>query len=498
MRFNLLEEAVIVMYDIRDIQKFIFNSNRLKDIIGASILVEDLLAKGIRECGEKHPEIHYEIVFIGGGNASVLFDTGREASIINRELSVWVQQNTYSLQLAIAVIARSDRYDTDYANLQKEMTRVKAQMVRTGLLGALPIVERETFTGLATTDEINDVDGIKRVSRETYLKRTKLNSQTLENTKFDDMVEAKGKDSTLAVVHIDGNNMGKRIKHLMEGIESYDDAKNRMKMISQNINKSFADAFQVMRNKLEQWLCDSSENYLRKIILAGDDITFVCTAKYAISLVELFVVALKDSVLFDEFEDVERNLAANGFTVCAGIAFMHSHFPFSEAYKIAEQCCENAKKTAKQERQKHCGIIGNWVDFQICKDLQAVNLEKCRESNYRLSNGEYLLKRPYYMPFVNQNVKAFTDMNIKNKSYSIAVLKEQLQYILGQKGDSKLMKSDLKEIRNTYTLGSDAVEELLVFLESRNKTLPSDAFDEEKKANWYDALELYEIYELVE
>ena len=36
MREELLEKEVLVMYDIREIQNFIFRTNKVKDIVGAS------------------------------------------------------------------------------------------------------------------------------------------------------------------------------------------------------------------------------------------------------------------------------------------------------------------------------------------------------------------------------------------------------------------------------------------------------------------------------
>ena len=50
MREELLEKEVLVMYDIREIQNFIFRTNKVKDIVGASRLVDGILEKGLTEC----------------------------------------------------------------------------------------------------------------------------------------------------------------------------------------------------------------------------------------------------------------------------------------------------------------------------------------------------------------------------------------------------------------------------------------------------------------
>ena len=257
MKKELLDKEVMVLYDIRDIQKYIFNTNKVRDIIGASLLVENLLERGITECLKKHPEIEDRMdeQFIGGGNACYLFNTGRDAEVINRELAGWILKKTRSLQLAIAAVPVTERYDQDYENLQKEMTRIKMKMPKTSLMGALPIAAHEETTGLPVTRVIQGPEGKERVSTEVAQKRWMLYEKAeTAGIKFDDMVDQKEKDSTLAIVHIDGNSMGKRIKALMEHETDYRRAMEKMKKVSESINLSFQEAFQQMEEKITQEL----------------------------------------------------------------------------------------------------------------------------------------------------------------------------------------------------------------------------------------------------
>lgn len=503
MKTDLLDKRVMVLYDIRDIQKYIFNTNKVRDIIGASLLVENLLERGIAECLKKHPEIEDRMdeQFIGGGNACYLFQIGKDAEVINRELAGWILKKTRSLQLAIAAVPVTERYDQDYENLQKEMTRIKMKMPKTSLMGALPIAAHEETTGLPVTRVIQGPEGKERVSTEVAQKRRMLYEKAeTAGIKFDDMVDQKEKDSTLAIVHIDGNSMGKRIKALMEHETDYRQAMEKMKKVSESINLSFQEAFQQMEEKITRWAErtlgeDTQKRYIRKIICAGDDITFVCTGKLALTLVEAFVHALNDKEMYLDISSERGEPEEKKFSVCAGIAYMHSHFPFSDAYQIAEQCCENAKKKAKQKERRVGDIVGNWVDFQVCKDIYTMYLETSREKNYLLAGGEYLIKRPYYIPYENEQYPLFQKMNEINEQYSFEHLIKQLDYICGSgEPESTLKNSDWKELRNSYALGENTVDEFLTFLRSRGKTLYSQAFDENGVAQWYDALEMYELY----
>ena len=48
MREELLGKEVLAMYDIRGIQSYIFKTNVVKEIIGASKLVDDIIINGLK------------------------------------------------------------------------------------------------------------------------------------------------------------------------------------------------------------------------------------------------------------------------------------------------------------------------------------------------------------------------------------------------------------------------------------------------------------------
>ena len=237
-------------------------------------------------------------------------------------------------------------------------------MPKTSLMGALPIVIHEETTGLPVTKVIQGPEGEERVSAEVAEKRRMIYGKISGvGIRFDDMIDQKGKDSTLAIVHIDGNSMGKRIKALMEHETNYQQAMDKMKKVSESINISFQKAFEQMEEKVTEWAErtpgeDVKKRYIRKIICAGDDITFVCTGKLALTLVEVFVHVLNQKEMYSDENSGKENPEKKRFSVCAGIAYMYSHFPFSDAYRIAEQCCENAKKKAKKAECKVENKIG--------------------------------------------------------------------------------------------------------------------------------------------
>lgn len=536
------ETAVLAMYDVRGIQNYIFKTNRVKEIIGASRLVETIIEDAFleaastcikdgivisqwTECSKVQEleiihdkNVKAQILFIGGGNAYILYQDRDICLAVNRYMSKYVLEHTYSLQLAVAVIDKSDNYYNDYKRLNQEMTRIKQSMPMTKYVGALPITQSDNITGYPLT---KGEDG-EKICTEVRLKLKTLETLKKEGKEkfFDSLITQKGEDSQLAIVHIDGNNLGIRIRELMEDKElgdSYEKSVQRMRTISQNIKREFENTFHDMEAYLNNWVQsdantklkkDGSPVYLRKIILAGDDVTFVCNANIAMSLVEYFVNSISTKLLFErENLSEEENRKRYGFSVCAGIAYIYSHFPFSTGYIVAEECCDSAKKRAKEAQYQVDGQAGNWIDFQICKSVQVGNLEKNRSDNYRIHDGSYLLRRPYYLSGKAENAQ----MDEQCREYDFKMFKEQMAFFsnsdLDKEKDDKKDKADkedkekmprsfVKDMRNTYPYGKNEMDKLILFAKSRDRVMPDGSEEAfiQGVAKWYDALEMVDFY----
>ncbi|MCD8097696.1 MAG: hypothetical protein LUE31_06635 [Lachnospiraceae bacterium] len=361
--------------------------------------------------------------------------------------------------------------------------------------GAFPVVAVDAMTGYPLTGK----DGDERVSTETQLKRGFRSLRQKSSEKhFDSLITQKGTESILAIVHLDGNNLSMRIRRLMEDEKlqgaSYEACVERMRQISANIREKFQATYAAMERYLMDWVRSDANQvldkrgnprYLRKIIVAGDDVTFVCNAQVALSLVEFFVKDISGKTMFGE--ETGENLKEYGFSVCAGITYINSHFPFSTGYQVAEACCENAKHRAKTA--EHMGSndrVGSWVDFQICRNVQAGDLDLHREKNYVTGDGRRLLRRPYY---ISSGLPG-EEMDEKNQAYDMGKFRRELHYFADGR---KFPRSQVKELRNTYPYGVKEMDRLVVFLRSRGRRLPDgtdEAFDADGTAKWYDALEI--------
>lgn len=511
MRGELFNRAVLAMYDVRGIQNYIFKTNYVKEIIGASAMVENIILDGMKnmllektewntECflldwkTEQeyentilgNPEIKMQVLFIGGGNAYVLFKNGSICSEVNRYLSKYILEQTYSLPLAVAVVEYTGSYQQDYLKINEEMRNVKARMPYSMPLGAQPFMAADTITGYPITKYL---DG-RYLSTESYKKRKKYEEMFHEDAEkiLDNMITEKGDNSMLAVVHIDGNNMGKRIKEIMDGKDDYLEAVRAMRTISMNIQEGFQAAFGEMAEYIDrlsdQIRIDRKGKLYRKLILAGDDVTFICNAQIAMDAVAVFLRSVGKRKMYEEIGLSEiENYKRYGFSACAGISFFNSHFPFCDAYEVAKACCDNAKKRAKQRNHRDSfGNIGSFFDYQLCTHISSIDLERYREKHYvSLEDKTPIIMRPYYIK--NPILHGFSDMNQVNEEYDLEILCRTVERF-----QKDMPRRHAKKMRNVCTVGEQAVEEYMTFLQSREISMP-----ETNRIYWYDALEVMDI-----
>ena len=527
MNSEVLEKEVLAMYDVRGIQKYIFKTNYLKEVIGGSIIVDDIIIGGIRRYIsenvsdeekslymtewktdnpkaflEKDSTVLLQVMFVGGGNAYVLYRNGALCSKVNKFLGKYVLEKTYSLNIAVAVIEKTDSYLQDYKAINAVMIQNKAEMPSSMPSGAFPFVQTDSITGQPISyKNLYALDSEKELCTESYEKRkaametAKKNNETLDERILDNLITQKGDNSTLALIHLDGNNLGKRIMRIMKDIEDYPTAICKMRNLSKGIDATFKETFKDMTKWLDEktpYFPNTNKKY-RAIVIAGDDITFICNPKLALDAVRYFLEQLngKNAAFLKTPEEKEPI-----FTACAGIAYFQSHFPFSDAYQVAESCCENAKKRAKSKECSLQGVdqlVGNFIDYQMCTNINASNLDVYREKHYKV-DGDSFIHRPYYV-----NVKRDKGLNEKNAKYSIDNLLKKLDVLTMKKScddhggilQAETPRSLAKEIRSIITQGDNEIKKEITFLQSRKYT----RFDTllEEKSVWYDACELMDF-----
>lgn len=511
----------MVMYDVRGIQNYVFKTNKLKEVIGASGIISDLIIhlfnQAVKDAqinlitnddiygrGQARPlqffhnnEEGCEVLYYGGGNLVVLFRTDEEKiNKINKKISMELIRESYGLSLACAKTQVTKDYKKDYEALRNEMDHVKDNMPELKLCGALPIIATDPMTGYPLTSKarITGQSHKIKVSTETKKKIDKYNSlHEKENTKYEgneiDLFGTESGDNLIAIIHADGNRMGKTIAEVIQNANTYEDAAQRMRTLSYRIKQTFeVEGVQAMRDVLpeaaqEAGLKDREDPIFRVIIKAGDDMTFVCNDKIALRLVETFIHSISGKKMYDEPNTPDY---IPDFSACAGIAIVHKGFPFSVGYQIAEQLCDSAKARAKGLNSDE---PGNFIDFQYCYSGILDDLDTIREESYKIQDNDKTINlclRPYSL---------YAD----NEVYSLSNFKKRLATLKRE----NLPRSKAKELRDAYYEGPQVLESVINEILSRKHDMPK--FEEngqqqyfadvngETCATYYDALEMMDL-----
>ncbi len=403
----------LAMYDIRGKQDYIYKSNKMKEIIGASYIIRDCfndhLYPAAKECSQKGL-FHYqsernadfcrkrfeqhlsegyigEVVYDGGGNFFVLYQDAKSYREVNQRFYKRVLEGTYSLRVLTSYIegVDFDHYADDQSKLYACHRKREQRETLMSPVNALPVVQVDYRSFLPLADQHEVAAGQKqKVSYESKRKYEKYECVMAANSKdrvvegeriLDKLVTKKGEESLLAVIYIDGNNMGAQVERCLEETDScYEASIKALRSFSEGIQKHYIDD---RIQEVDRLLKERSKHGRRFIVYAGDEITFICNARDAYDVATEYLRKLSES----GGQDALRSS-------CAGIAVFHSHVPFADAYRIAEECCESGKKLMKEEQISHASLL----DYHYCQGAIGTSLEdiRCQEETSAVS-------RPWFM-----------------------------------------------------------------------------------------------------
>lgn len=515
-------DCILAKYDVSGIQDYIYATNRLRENAGASYqvtrILKDYLPEVLKEEAEKmfsgteriivdwkaENKLNFsedentkaEVIYIGGGNAVVLYGDRKLYQKVGESLAKKTAENCSGIYLVAAYISTTlQNFSKDMKNLDERLENVKNKMVKQPVYSPFPVVEQDNLchqpiTRLDSLDEAaKNITEIQFQKREAYKNLYKGETENKKKDmslfpeikgieyeypeEMDELCREKGKDSYIAIIHIDGNGMGEQIKELLEKNEDYEEGVANLREKSKYISRLFNNTYaKVLTN-----LCEEKEAFfdysdkkdevqrkgkflLRPIILDGDDFTILCTADLAIPIAVGF---LKE--LFKQQQGEERKI-----TACAGIAVVHSHFPFRVAYSIAEESCSRAKRKWYKEKKRQSSPKG-YLDFQIIKESEVGLSQKSND----WKPGPYSVGE----------IEAETDSDSIKKLYK--VLKEMAE---------KWPSNRLHRIYRALQSDENTLLSLKKEFESRGYYIDNLLGNEEEKFPAYDALEILGICHL--
>ena len=423
-----------ILFDTRSIQSYIFSGNQLKTNIGASYLVErvfdDVLLPVLRSVlGEDALDAETwmnveepcwdemstaaRVGYIGGGNALILFRAETAEETLRTVVAAFTKEllvRMPGLHTGAAIGELELAADGSFVG-EKNLTAL-VHALKDGQNTVFPLVN-VPGTGLTLTcqesgETANAWDETERrfYAWEVEMKlradrrdRREAPAEAELMKKLSSVLPAAERDhflsgyafpmefadlgqrqteNDIAVVHIDGNNMGRKF----QDCRTLTARKNMSRAIRSKTIAAFTELVQNIISDFDAYEDELSIGRdreqrpflpIRPLVLGGDDMTFVCAAKVAVRYTRFIMDRLKDS----------------GIASCGGITIMNTNYPFFRGYQMAEELCGAAKKCMRDlEAAAGQETDSCWLDYAILHGEQAPTLDQFRAEEYRGARGD--------------------------------------------------------------------------------------------------------------
>ena len=455
----------LTILEVSQKQAFIFESNKLKDNVNNSAIIAQITdARYIEKAVGDQTVFDAEknLVYSGGGHTVLEFASKEQSIKCVSAVTRKVRESFNGLEM----FAKTIEYDNHLApgdnlkNLTASLERKKALRKSAFHQGSFGIeaVDTNTLKPMLAESEKQSKDFMISNQKETGVPEGFHAVDKLEN-----LGGKKGESNFVAIVHIDGNAMGKRMESFYEAHkkEDWDTYKNNLRKFSESIDADFKQSYSDMEAFVAQNIKDGhlselnlqNNNFpVRRLITAGDDICFIAEGRIGIECAVAFIKALVTKT---------NPIDHKGYSACAGVAIVHQKYPFFKAYELAELLCSNAKKFGASldpvGNGKDVSAIDWHIEYGEIKDtLGEIRLE------YTTADGQQMELRPYI-------VHATDEINKLENTRQYANFKKMLMCLSkmdkksGDSGDTAYARGKIKELRNVLKKGEEAAKYFIKF-----------------------------------
>lgn len=390
-----MSEMVLAIIEVSQKQAYIFSSNKLKDNIRNSENIVTVTSPDYFK--KKYDEFEEDsIVYSGGGHTVLCFDSEEKAKRFSRAVSMAVAKEYPDMELFICVKKYDDEISpgNNLRELTKALERKKSIRRSSFMQGTFGIEKIDSVSLKPVLAE----KGI--VGRETDTGDSFVPEGYEAVSKFENLGGSKNDSNFIAIVHIDGNCMGRRVSELYEKLDSeglsWDEYRVKLKDFSDGIDKDFKDAFYCMneyvkaaieKGELGELSLKHNNFPVRKIIISGDDVCFVTEGRIGVECARIFLEKLCN-------ENRKNSIDGRGYMACAGVAIVHQKYPFFRAYDLAENLCSNAKRYCAGLDTEGNGASLAAIDWHISFGELGENIDEIRE-DYITQDKNHLELRPY-------------------------------------------------------------------------------------------------------
>lgn len=364
-------EKTLAILEVSQKQAYIFGSKFLKENQLRSRAIRLATEELWKEClpgdlTEKEKE--RRLVYAGGGHIILQFDDKDEA----KETVKRITRAAYTRYVGMEMFAKLMVYDEAQTPGENLNALLKALEAKKSLRAS---AFRRISTGLEKLDPVTfqpmDLELVKNTLRPVEPKQVRKlelpperhpllpeeGELRIHQKVFEELA---GSDNFIAVVHIDGNNMGAKSQQVTKNAgDDWDACCAKHRAFSESVDLAFRTALKRTIEMVEERQSSGELELLnfrdeqiahpvRPVVAAGDDICFVTSGKLGIECAVWFLRALQNpnAPQYRRYWDEAGELAP--YSACAGVAMVHTKYPFHRAYELSEELCSSAKRYAAE------------------------------------------------------------------------------------------------------------------------------------------------------
>jgi hypothetical protein len=463
---------------VQGIQSFIFETNKLKEIVGASELVEQICTDLFYKVANINEEDN-KIILSAAGNIKYIFDDETKCRDFVRIFPKSVMEFAPGITISQAVVAFEGDDNSKEIQTLEEKLKVQRNKVPLSTEIGFMALERARRTG-GVAYKYDDGEAIDEATQQkrSYANNYKL-FEKMSGLDFKKMSDFKpnrelsfdtedmtksGNNSWIAVIHADGNGLGQIIQNHGKEMTQNEIFPQFSKAIDNATKAAVKKAFEeVVLSESEKIKKAKNPKYrypIRPIVIGGDDLTVIIRADLAFEFTKVFL---------NQFEQQSEQLFKNlglpeykqGLTACAGIAFIKESYPLHYGLHLAENLCSDAKKRVKAVNNEGKMIDPKYnqmpksalslykVQESFVEDLKILK-ERTLTTDTELSYyaGPYLLEEADNLSKKLNIIKEEADKNDKSKA--VGKLRQIVSETYKDKSTAIFMMKRMAEVNSDF------------------------------------------------
>ena len=412
----------LVSLDTDKVKEYVFATGRLKEIRGASALLDDLNRNQTRALGVS---LGGKVIFAGGGSAMVEFaEKGKAEEFLAKVCALYPERTgTASVTGVIEEydndIKDRNKKDSFHSALQRAAAHLQKEKLAVGRIPSAvlsqPLWKRCERCGIypATDWDYDPAGGKIQICAICKAKReagTKHNQTGVVDRQSDNSPASRLKQSFqdfpedlefpnelnelgnyIGLIYADGNSMGNFIRDHINTAEE-------MEVFSSTLEKAIMKALEEATKPF--WKLEGFKRTIPflPIILGGDDILLITTGKIAMRVASQLCLGFqKQMKALSEEKIKETPLLFGGKSIeavmSAGVMIAKSSHPLFALEPLAAELLRSAKQLAYQLKPTY-GLEPT-IDFRVVSSPSANSLDVIRKYDYLIQSGKWATCRPY-------------------------------------------------------------------------------------------------------